>query len=331
MFQSTTSKIAAKIFSYFKVFGFCTVTIIDGKSITKPIDIFYLVSSISLGVFICSFSIYKRNNFASSNSEIADIGNFTTFFMSIVISIISMVISFIFRHKNWTMILKLENVERRVSKKASKAPRLSLKSFQFYKIGFAVDYEASTNVLRLMVFLVVILNFPLSLILYFLDPNFIKAIFCLYSNFYFTLNLTTACSYGFTIIRRIQSMTNVLSNLIIIPNYKGLLISFENDEKYSEIILELMNIYGELTEICQKVNLCHGFTNMLSFGLIFFHTLFTYFVIFKDFFDEGKLSYVTITSLVYSTFYNIFLTAIILCNTVKEREVRSKIFKYIFI
>lgn len=73
--------------------GFNPVTINGEKSATKPMDIVYLVASISFGIFICFFSIARKADFMTSKSEIADQGNFITFFMSIILSITSMVFS----------------------------------------------------------------------------------------------------------------------------------------------------------------------------------------------------------------------------------------------
>lgn len=115
MFHSTTLIIAARTLKGFKLLGFIPVTIVNDKSVTKPIDIVCLISSISLGAFICIFSLMHRKEFASSKSEIADNGNFVTFFMSIVISMISVINSFIFRHENWSLVVQLTNIEKRVS------------------------------------------------------------------------------------------------------------------------------------------------------------------------------------------------------------------------
>lgn len=89
MSDSARLKGAAKIFRFFKVLGFSSVSIVDGKSVTKPTDLLFLVGSISLGTFIGVMSINKRKDFATSNSFIADTGNFMTNLASIVVAIIS--------------------------------------------------------------------------------------------------------------------------------------------------------------------------------------------------------------------------------------------------
>lgn len=105
---------AESVFKYFKMLGFFSVTIINGKSVTKPMDIVYLLGSISFGIFICIFSIAHRQDLKTSGSEIAENGKFVTFFMAVVISIISMIIEFFCRHKSWTTIVKLDQIEQKV-------------------------------------------------------------------------------------------------------------------------------------------------------------------------------------------------------------------------
>lgn len=116
MFRFSTLNAAARVFNYFKLIGFTSVSIIDGKSVTKPMDVICMLCSISLGLYICIFSIIRKKDFSStSQSDIADNGNFITFLMSIVISIISMISAFIFRHKNWRTIIKLDHIEQQVN------------------------------------------------------------------------------------------------------------------------------------------------------------------------------------------------------------------------
>lgn len=114
MVESKTIDIAKKVVEYFKLIGFIPITIINDKSVTKPMDMVYLLGSISFGVFICIYSIHRRQDLVTSNSEIADKGNFMTFFMSIVISIISMISGFVFRHKIWNLVIKLYMIEQKV-------------------------------------------------------------------------------------------------------------------------------------------------------------------------------------------------------------------------
>lgn len=114
MALSSTVQISAKHIIILKVLGFASITVVDGKSVTKLTDVLYLIASIFFGVFICYLSIVNKENLATSTSEIADYGNFISYVASIIVSIICMIFVFIFRHRIWEIILKLGRVEDKV-------------------------------------------------------------------------------------------------------------------------------------------------------------------------------------------------------------------------
>lgn len=95
--------------------GFMVITIVNGKSVTKPTDILFLIWSVSFGTFVCFLTVIKREDLATSKSEIADYGNFIAFVASTIVSMISMLVNFVYRHKNWNMIVMEAEVERKVS------------------------------------------------------------------------------------------------------------------------------------------------------------------------------------------------------------------------
>lgn len=114
MTRPSTLEAAEKVMKYFKFIGFSVTSIVNGKSVTKPLDYFFVTSCVSFGIFICCISIIKKEELSSSKSTIAIYGNFITFLASIVIAMISMVFSFVCRHKNWNIILKLDKIETKV-------------------------------------------------------------------------------------------------------------------------------------------------------------------------------------------------------------------------
>lgn len=111
MARFSTLKYAEKVLKYFKILGFSAVSIVDGKSVTKPLDCVLVTSCVSFGAFICCLSIIKREELLNSKPTIANYGNFITFFASILIAMISMVFSFVCRHRNWSMLLKIYGIE----------------------------------------------------------------------------------------------------------------------------------------------------------------------------------------------------------------------------
>jgi hypothetical protein len=106
--------VAKKIVSLFTIFGFYPMTIVDKKSVTKPIDVFLFIMNLSIGAYICFFSISNRDVFATSTSYIANTGSFLAFIAAIVIAMISMICALYYRHQTWAMVLKMEAVEEKV-------------------------------------------------------------------------------------------------------------------------------------------------------------------------------------------------------------------------
>lgn len=109
-------KFYSKNIIFLKVLGFRSISIVDGKSVTKPTDVLYLIASISLGVLICYLSLIYKDAFATSKSDIANYGNFITHIASIVVSISTMISVFIFRHRLWSVMMKLSLIEDKVNR-----------------------------------------------------------------------------------------------------------------------------------------------------------------------------------------------------------------------
>lgn len=89
-----------------------------------------------------------------------------------------------------------------------------------------------------------------------------------------------------------------------------------------EAIRALIDVYSDLIEIGEQINICYGFPTMLAYGLTFFHTLLTFYVALKDLFNAGQIDFETISSASYSAFYNSLFTAIIFFNAKTQQEVR---------
>lgn len=99
-------------FSY--SFFFRSISIVDGKSVTKPTDVLYLIAAIAFGVFICYLSFVYKDELSTSTSEIANFGNFVSFVAAIIISMSSMLSVFFFRHRLWGVILKFTAIDEMV-------------------------------------------------------------------------------------------------------------------------------------------------------------------------------------------------------------------------
>jgi hypothetical protein len=119
MLQSTTVDFYARTVIYLKVLGFRAITIVNGKSVTKPIDLLFFLFGLYLGGAICYLTVINKEKFASSQSEIANQGNFISVIASICVSVISMIFAFIFRHRLWGIILNFAGVDEKVKSNLS--------------------------------------------------------------------------------------------------------------------------------------------------------------------------------------------------------------------
>lgn len=113
-FSSPTVELYIRKIIFLKVLGFRAISIVNNKSVTKPTDLLYVLASISLGVFICYLSIEFKEELKMSKSAIANYGNFISNVAAIIVSIFSMCLAFIFRHRLWEIILNLGSDEGKV-------------------------------------------------------------------------------------------------------------------------------------------------------------------------------------------------------------------------
>lgn len=97
-----------------KVLGFVPITVVNGKSVTKPFDIICFLLALLFGLFFVYLGVTSQESLSSSDSKIAKYGNFIMFIASVCVSMTSMCFSFIFRHEIWSMVVVLAAVEEKV-------------------------------------------------------------------------------------------------------------------------------------------------------------------------------------------------------------------------
>lgn len=137
----------------------------------------------------------------------------------------------------------------------------------------------------------------------------------IYSSFYFSFSIGLVTNYILRMHARLSCISQVLKSIFKRSDGKKIVhveaLSRNNDSK---VIANLAEIYQDLIESCDEINICYGFPLMLGFGLIFFLTLFTSFTVYTDFLDGGFLtgSYSTLGFCIY---YNLILISLIVtCN-----------------
>jgi len=112
--QSSLEK-GGKILTNMKFIGFPAISIEDGRSVTKPIDLGLFATNFSLGVFICILTIRNKANILTDQPEIADYGNFVILIASNLTALSSVIFGFILRHNIWKIAVNIYKVELRVS------------------------------------------------------------------------------------------------------------------------------------------------------------------------------------------------------------------------
>lgn len=115
MVLSPSVQLLMKTWRVLKFMGLSSVTIDGRKSVTKPLDVFCFLVNVLLGALICYFAVTRRMQIQSSSSSIAFYGNFITFVASIWIAVISMVCVFIHRHRIFSIVLALSDIDTMVS------------------------------------------------------------------------------------------------------------------------------------------------------------------------------------------------------------------------
>lgn len=164
------------------------------------------------------------------------------------------------------------------------------------------------------------LNIPLAVAVYYLDNSLLKAFLYFYSSMYFCIGVLIHIAYSSSLYWRVASVANILKNLSNHSHTKRGIMVVESED-IDVILMGLIEIYVDLIEICHLVNICTGLSTLLGFGLIFFHSLFTFFVVFKEAFLEGSIPVATVSGILYLIYYNFLFTSFIFLNGFKDREV----------
>ena len=154
---------------------------------------------------------------------------------------------------------------------------------------------------------------PLTGFLYFVDRSVVKVSLVLYAGFYFILSVGSVTAYVSGVSYRLKSLNEVLT-----MKYENYSVKIYQDNNG---FVKMMEIYSDLMNICDDINLTFGFPTMLGFGAVFFYTIFSTFTAYMDIIGEGKLSQITISSLGFSVYYLFFLTVVILVCSKVNTEV----------
>lgn len=294
------------IFKLLKVFGFAIFTVENGKFVTKPRDLLFLAVNllITLGVIFISFIF--RNEILKAESEIVTFGNFMTFVTSGVITSLSMVLFFVLRHRTWRILVQLSKIDRKLN-----------------NVGFDDDYSPSVRILMSAFVSIMLLSIPVNTIFYSYDGSALKAALYFYAGFYFILSCVSVFTFISGIYLRLGSINKVCESILYYPSNIRIISNFKHQKDDNDLIRTLIIIYGKLVGVQHDINICYGFPAMIGLGLLFFYSIFTSFMAFKDFSNNGKLEDITFATVLYTLYLNVFSFANIFICSISESEAKK--------
>jgi hypothetical protein len=229
----------------------------------------------------------NREKLETSKSKIADLGNFVMIIASICVSMVSVVVFFIFRHKLWSIILKMDEVERK-----------------FKLIGFPVDYSNIVKSNTAKGFCITSMVYPLTAFLFYMDRSILKTSLVFYSGFYFIMCVGSITAYVSGVFYRLQSLNEVLK-------LKSEVTIFKRKEGSENDLAKLMEIYSILMKACDDINLIFGVPTTFGIGIVFFFSIFSNFTAYMDIAGEGSLSSLTIPSIAFALYYGVFVVVVV--------------------
>lgn len=296
MWSFNTPAEAQKILRVPKLYGFSTVTIVENKSVTKPVDVLITAMSVFIAVIILYLAITFQEQIFSTQFVMADYGTFLTYVATVSINIVCIIYSFIFRHLPWKIVLLLNEVDLIFG-------------------DMRIDYKRISNNHVMKVYFFVFLSLPVTYFFYWNEQKLLKTLLYFYAGLYYVSVTSLVILFASTVFIRLRNINENLQ--LMLEKSKA----EKNDEKEDvDKILKFIQIFGKLTDINSSINLCYGIIFMLCYGLLFCYSIFTIFMTFKDFWDDGKVTGITLASDLFGIYFLSFDTALIYFCYIPRRE-----------
>lgn len=300
---STTLKNGVSSFKLLKIFGYGCFTVENGKCVTKPVDIFFLLINIFTGFVFLFLSIKYHKQFGTPKSELIRLGNLVSYVASIIMAIISMVLVFLKRRRVWNMFLMMHEVEKK-----------------FYEIGFNRDHSKTARIFVIAFTFLIILATPILILVYINDGSYLKTGLYIYAGITYTLSVGSAIGFINGTLIRLESVNKVCESML--DNFGDVRMVKERNDKRDdvEVIGTLIEIYGKLVEVYDSINFCYGIPTMMGFGILYFYTIFTSFMVYKNLSNDGCLDLVTVSTLCVVLYLHLFTLTIVFICVSTERE-----------
>lgn len=305
MSEDITIRYSITTLKVFKIFGIACFTIENRKPTTKLWDLFYLVNSVLIGIsFLYMLSIY-HDKLIVSKSEIVDMGNYVTYNLTLLTDIIVIMLMFVFRYEIWNLILNMHEIENK-----------------FKSIGRNEDFSKVAVGILGIFSAIVALSIPIAIITYNLHGSLLNTGLSFYSGMYFVLIVGMVISFIQGMIIRMQIVYRVLESINRDRSYVTAVVDNNSRNDGLKIIRTLIEIYSKIIQLQETVSICLGVQTMLLFGLLFFCTILTNFIVIKNLSTDGFLSGSTVSGIIITSYYHVFVTAIIhVCN---QTEIEAK-------
>lgn len=259
-------EVAKQRIALLKIVGFSPISIVNGKSVTRPADVLISIANLTICATFFGVLFKFRENFRSSSIEIIDIGNFVTYATALIMTALFFVVFFIFRHRIWDIVLLLSEIDRKLQ---TKEP-----AHDIFVKAFPIAFGA-----------MVVLALPLSYYVYSMDRLLMKAVLYLYAGSYYVLSIGTVSAFMSSMFLRIRSINMHLEAMLRKPrniDKKSVLRDIDEVEN-------LTQAYAKIIDINQLINLVYGIPILFGYGLMFFHTIFTTFLALIDFKNNGSI------------------------------------------
>lgn len=296
MFRYFTIDYAETIFQFAKTFGFAPFSVVDGKSVTKPIDLFCFLTNLTIATSILSLTIIYTEELKTGKSVLIDAGLAVTFVGSLFIVVTADSLTFFSRHEIWKIVLKLRKVDE-----------------IFRQNHFEGDCRKFKVVYGTVMAIFISLAPLLSLSIYKGHGSFMKALVYSYAGFYYvSLNQMTAIFIS-SIYVRLSSINKILK------------LSYVNQTKalsHANVYKSLIEVYSDLMDAFDKVNALYGILMMLGMSLTFFLAIFTLFMTYKDIAEE-TFDGITVTSILFIIYLMLFTVATINSTILSEFEAQN--------
>ena len=211
--------------------------------------------------------------------------------------------SFVSRHVIWNVVLSLKEADK------------------IFKNFMPKDEDSKiVRIYSILLTFFVALSVPLSAFVYYSDRSVLKICIFQYSGVYYMLTVISTVVFVNAIIVRLSLMTKVLVSIVHTDTNKISALSFfdKNGHKM-EIISAMAEVYAKLIDASEGVSTVNGPPMMLASGNLFFYTIFTAFMTYKDV-SQSNVDNTTAATALFTIYLQVLTFSVISTTTLARFE-----------